>query len=120
MRVRGLANQTSMKNLFSISSPDFALNERIEQEIRRKAADLDRDYDRVTGCDVTVAGPRRQTSAAEAYDVQIRVSMPGDELVINSHRSPELREAIREAFDVTGRCLRDYARIMRNARLSRC
>ena len=110
-----------MKNLFSIISPDFTLNETDRQEIRACASGLGRFFDRVTGCDVVVEASRSQSNRrGDAFGVHIRVSMPGDEMVVSHHAKRELRAVIKEAFDATGRCLKDYARVMRTETKSHC
>ena len=110
-----------MKNLFSINSPDFILNEADQKEIRTRAAELGRFFDGVTGCDVVLEACGSQPSRrGDAYGVHIRVSVPGDEMVVSHRAKRELRVVIKEAFDATGRCLKDYARVMRAETKSDC
>jgi ribosome-associated translation inhibitor RaiA len=104
---------SKMKNLFSITSPGVTLNDGVQQDIRHRAAELDRCFDRVTGCDVLVEAPKASARHTDAFGIHIRVSVPGDEFVVSHRGSPELQAAIKEAFDVTGRCLRDYVRVVR-------
>ena len=110
-----------MKNLFSITSSDFTLNDGVQQEIRNQAAELGRCFDRITGCDVIVEAPASSANRrSDAFGIHIRISVPGEEMVISHQGAHELRVAIKEAFDATGRCLKDYARVMRAESKSHC
>jgi hypothetical protein len=40
--------------------------------------------------------------------------MPGEQMVVSHEGSFELDVAIRQAFDAAGRCLKDYARVLRD------
>jgi ribosome-associated translation inhibitor RaiA len=104
-----------MTSPLSIDSRRLQLSKGAERQIRRKAAGLDECFERVTRCDVTVEGPASNRSRGPvAYGVHIRVSVPGEQMVISNEGSLELDAAISEAFDAAGRCLKDYARILRD------
>jgi hypothetical protein len=46
--------------------------------------------------------------------VHIRISLPGEQMVVSHEGSFELDAAIHQAFDAAGRCLKDYARVLRD------
>jgi Sigma 54 modulation protein / S30EA ribosomal protein len=98
-----------------IDSRRMRLSKGIERQIKRKAAGLGDCFDRVTRCEVILEGPAADRVCLPAsYAVHIRISVPGEQMVISRERSVELDSAIRDAFDDAGRCLKDYARVLRD------
>jgi ribosome-associated translation inhibitor RaiA len=84
--------------------------------IQEYAERLERFYDRVTGCRVTVDVPQRHQSGAPVhYVVRVDVTVPGDEIVVTRQSSSTVQEAIQSAFDAAGRQVQDYARRRRGA-----
>lgn len=89
--------------------------EAIEASIREHAARLDRYYDGITGCHVSVEVPHRHHKKGHLYEVRIDLSVKGGELVVRrdpaQHQAHEdLYVAIRDAFDAARRRLQDHAR----------
>jgi ribosome-associated translation inhibitor RaiA len=87
----------------------------VEARCRAEAEKLERYYDRITGCTVSVSRPHRRHRTGGLYTVGVRLSVPGRELVANRappehHQDQNLSIAIREAFDRARRQLEDYAR----------
>lgn len=99
-----------MQRALKITARDFTLSDAFDAEIREKAAALDVFYNRITGCDVTVGAPVDHHRKGGPFDVRIRLTVPGKELVANRQSEEGLAAAIREAFDAIRRQLEDYVR----------
>lgn len=89
----------------------------LDAAIREKAAKLEHFHPRLTGCRVTVEAPHRKGHQGALYQVHIRLTVPGAEIVV-SHDSPDKSHedvyvAIRDAFDAARRQLEDQIRIQR-------
>jgi ribosomal subunit interface protein len=97
----------------SITARDFTLSEAFEQEIKDKAAGLDTYFDGIIGCDVTVEAPVEHHGKGGQFEVRIRLTVPGKELVANRQMEEGLFAAIREALDAIRRQLEDYVRELR-------
>jgi len=87
-----------------------------EEEIRSRVADLERIYHRLISCRVHVEHPADNPSGTIPPVVHIELGVPGrKELVVRhepehlqrKYRRPDLRKAIREAFRIAERQLRD-------------
>lgn len=104
-----------MTSPVSIDSRRVRLSKGIARQIRRKAAGLDDCFDRISRYEVTVEGPAPERPCrSAAYGVHIRISLPGEQMVISEEGSFELDAAIHDAFDAAERCLRDYACVLRD------
>jgi cold shock CspA family protein len=86
----------------------------IEKRIRRKAAKLDRIFNRITACRVTVEGPDSYPRKGGQFTVRLDLTVPGQEIVISRRHAENLAVAVREAFEAAQRKLEDYSRIRRN------
>jgi cold shock CspA family protein/ribosome-associated translation inhibitor RaiA len=102
-----------MQRPLKITARDFALSDAFEAEIREKAAGLEDYYNRITGCDVTVEAAIDHHRKGGPFEVRIRLTVPGRELVANRQFEEELAVAIRESFDAIRRQLEDYVREQR-------
>ncbi len=102
-----------MQRPLKITARDFALSDAFDAEIREKAAALDTYFNRITGCDVTVEAPVDHHRKGGPFDVRIRLTVPGKELMANHQSEEGLAAAIREAFDAIRRQLEDYVRELR-------
>ncbi|HEV7463126.1 MAG TPA: HPF/RaiA family ribosome-associated protein [Methyloceanibacter sp.] len=90
----------------------------VEERIRKKAAKLERFYDRIIGCSVVVEAPHRHHHKGKLYSVRVDVSVPGKEVVVDrakpvDHAHEDIYVAIRDAFNAAVRRLEDQARKMR-------
>ena len=108
--------EPSIQITFQAVPPSDAL----EGAVREEAAALQRYFDRITNCHVTVSEPHRHQHQGRLYRVKIHMAVPGDELVVDhehglhrGHEDPYL--AVREAFHAARRELEDYVRRMRGA-----
>ena len=89
------------------------LTEAIESEIQKKSDKLEKVYNRITRCKVVVESPHRHSHQGKLYNVQIRMSVPGAELVIKRNPHEDLYVAVRDSFNAARRKLEDYARRQR-------
>ncbi|WP_310485411.1 HPF/RaiA family ribosome-associated protein [Chamaesiphon sp. VAR_48_metabat_403] len=90
----------------------------IETKIRKHIAKLEKFSDRLSDCRVVIAVPHRHHHQGNIYHVQINLTVPRCELVVN--RQPpaqqaheDLHAAIGDAFKSAERQLKDYAQQQR-------
>jgi ribosomal subunit interface protein len=91
----------------------------LEARIREHAKKLEQFYDRITGCDVTVALPHQHHRHGKHWHVRVQVSVPGSELVVSrdpgrdeDHEDPYV--AVRDAFMAVRRQLEDHVHRQRD------
>lgn len=87
----------------------------MEAKIRRWADKLETAYDGILDCEVLVEAPHRHHRHGQQYHVRVRVTVPGDELVVS--RDPgrddaheDVYVAIRDSFRAMRRQVEDYVR----------
>jgi len=102
-----------------ITTRDTYLTDRNAALIRKKAEGLTKYYQRMTGCRVVIDGPGDRHRSGGPFKVRIELEVPGSNLIIDRQVSEEIEAAIRSAFDVARRQLRDYARVQRGRVKSR-
>jgi ribosome-associated translation inhibitor RaiA len=90
----------------------------LEADVIDHVESLSHFYDRITDCQVTIDAPHRHHHKGRRYKVVIRISVPGDTLVV-SHEDEsnpahdDCYVAVRDAFRSARRQLQDYARVRR-------
>jgi len=90
----------------------------IEAKIRERADKLDRYYDGIIGCHVTIEVPHHHQHSGALYHVHIDLAVKNGELQVGRdpaqhHAHEDLYVAIRDAFDAARRRLQDHARRQR-------
>jgi cold shock CspA family protein/ribosome-associated translation inhibitor RaiA len=90
----------------------------IEEQVRKRAEELERFFDRITACHVVIETPHRHHRQGRLYHIRIVLEVPGQEIVVqrepSEHQAYEdLQVAIRDAFDAARRQLQDHVRVMR-------
>lgn len=89
----------------------------LEALVRSRVDKLERLYDRITGCRVTVEAPHRHQHQGRRFEVHVQLVVPGNVLVYSHDKGmPEHEDAntaVRDAFDAIQRQLEDHARIER-------
>ncbi len=91
-------------------------SEAVAERVRDKAEGLERFYDRITGCNVTLEAPSQHHRQGGAqYRVRVELSVPGGKLVVG--RDPaktathaDLYAAVNAAFREARRQLQDHVR----------
>jgi ribosome-associated translation inhibitor RaiA/cold shock CspA family protein len=96
---------------------DVDSSEALEDEIRRHVAKLERIYDRLTACRVSIEAPHRQHKTGNTPEVHIELSVPGGRPLVVSrepHRAqqrrarPDIHTALRDAFKTAERQLKSF------------
>ena len=90
----------------------------IEDEIRAQVDKLDEFFDNIVSCKVVVEAPHKHHRHGNLYRVQVHVSVPRRELIVNKDKGdhPEhadLHVAIRDAFLAMRRKVEEFARELR-------
>lgn len=87
----------------------------VADSIRERAEELERFYDRITGCHVIVESPNRPHQQGNIFHVRIDLTVPGAEIVVGRdppehHAHEDVYVAIRDAFDAARRQIEDFTR----------
>jgi ribosomal subunit interface protein len=97
-----------------LSFHELPHSDAIELHVRKRAAKLDRLFDRITSCRVAVEIPHRRHLHGKRYRVRIDLTLPGHEIAIS--RDPpadakleDMHAAIDGAFDEAERRIEDCA-----------
>jgi ribosome-associated translation inhibitor RaiA len=93
-------------------------SEAIRDLIEEKAAWLERDCDRITGCRVVVEPLHHRHFQGNPYRVRIDLLLPGSQIVVHRDSPPDgegddLDRVIRDAFDIARRNLDEHIRRQR-------
>jgi len=99
-----------------ISFHNLETSEALEQVIRGRVDHLNRIYDSLTSCRVSIETPHRQHRKGNVFKVHVNLGVPGGSLAVSRecHSHPDAYQATREAFDAAERQLQDYKLRQRN------
>ena len=102
-----------MRSTFQIIWQNLSPSDTIEAKIRKHITKLEKFSDRLSDCRVVIEVPHRHHHQGNIYQVQINLTVPGGELVVNRQPSAQqthedLHVAIRDAFESAERQLQDY------------
>jgi ribosome-associated translation inhibitor RaiA len=91
----------------------------VEARVREHVERLERFNQRITGCQVIVEAPAAHRHDGAPFNVKIALSLPGAEINVHSERCDDSAHAdvyvaLRDAFDIVKRCLKDHAREQRD------
>lgn len=96
----------------------FSASPAVTERINEEVADLERIWDRITACRVSLERPHRRKHHGDHFVTRIELFVPGKVLVVD--RDPPEHEsfedayaALNEAFDMLRRQLREYVRVLR-------
>ncbi|HTO73737.1 MAG TPA: HPF/RaiA family ribosome-associated protein, partial [Gemmatimonadales bacterium] len=82
--------------------------------IRKAVADLDRFFDGLVSCHVTVSTPnKRPTGGPMTWTFRLGLKVPGGVLAVSRRARPNFRLALDDAFEAARRQLQDYTRELR-------
>jgi ribosomal subunit interface protein len=103
--------QTPVRIAFHNMKPSDAVAAMIEE----KAGRMERYFDRITGCAVTLVGPGRHHRHGRHYRVRVELQVPGERLVVGrdpakTRSHEDLYAAVNAAFREVRRQLRDHVR----------
>ncbi len=107
-----------MEEPLEIAFHNLEPSEALEAEIRERFAKLEKLYDRMTACRISVEALHKQHRTGNVYEVHIDMLVPGGELVVSRQpkktkerfQNPDVYTSIREAFRAAERQLIDYKR----------
>lgn len=85
----------------------------VEGDVKKKIADLEKYFDRITSCRVVIERPHKHHHKGNLYHVRIDLRLPGHELVVTTeaeknHAHEDVYVAIRDAFEAMKRKLKKY------------
>lgn len=104
---------------YEIKFPDFEASDFVYNAIVDRIEKLEKFYDRIIRCEVFVRAPHKH-SKTRIYHIQIRLTLPGKEIIVNREREKDLAHqdiyvAIRDAFNALTRQLESYVRHRRTS-----
>ena len=90
----------------------------LEADIRERFAKLEKLYDRMTSCRISVEALHKQHRTGNVFEVHIDMLVPGGELVVSKQpqkakerfANPDVYVSVREAFKAAERQLLQYKR----------
>lgn len=96
-----------------ITVRDMPVSPALEDHLRKKALKLNQYYDRINNCKIVIHIPQKHKHQGKLFSVNIDLSVPGKELVVNRKLDEDVYIAIRDAFHAIERQLESYARKQR-------
>lgn len=92
-----------------LSARAIQLDSAMEADLRRRAAKLERYYDRITSCRIAVERPTgNHHNEGGPYRVRIDITVPGSELVANKE-GEDLNATVRDAFKAAERQVEEFS-----------
>lgn len=110
--------KTPLELSFQNIEPSEAIKARVEERVER----LHRFFREIISCQVSIEAPVKTQFNSRFYALHIVISVPGQELVVSPAARPELHNhediyvAIRDAFNIAERQLKDFAGKLREPR----
>jgi cold shock CspA family protein/ribosome-associated translation inhibitor RaiA len=107
--------QVPLEISFRNTEPSDVIRSEIEQEARK----LEKFYNRITSCAVTVTAPNEHHRQGGLFKIDIRIAIPEHkDIIVNrthddAHEHEHVRIAIKDAFAAAQRQIEDAARKMR-------
>jgi len=95
-----------------ISARQIELDARLEADLRRRSAKLERHYDRITSCRIAVERPSNHHQEGGPFRVRLDITVPGSELVAKKEGG-DLKAVIRDTFQAVERQVEELARRQR-------
>ncbi|HEX2223438.1 MAG TPA: HPF/RaiA family ribosome-associated protein [Thermoanaerobaculia bacterium] len=92
-----------------LSARAIELDSAMEADLRRRAAKLERYYDRITSCRIAVERPTgNHHNEGGPYRVRIDITVPGSELVA-AKEGEDLNATVRDAFKAAERQVEEFS-----------
>ena len=102
----------------TVSFHGIPVSETVRSACWLEAEKLEHWYSRITSCHVTASLPHRHRRSAKPFDLRVRLTIPGHEIIVDRMKTqthgvekPEL--IVRETFDEVRRQLQDRVAKMR-------
>ena len=86
----------------------------LERYIGEQARELDRVCDRLQSCHVVAEALHRPKQQGAQFAVQLNITLPGTEVVVNREHGEDVYIAVRDAFEAAGLQLKDHMRRQSN------
>ena len=99
-----------MANPLQITLHGVTRSEALEDQIRRRAARLERLHGAITSCRVVVEQPHHHHHQGKQFVVRLHIGVPGGEIVVNHDHDEDVYVAVRDAFNAARRQIEDLAR----------
>jgi ribosome-associated translation inhibitor RaiA len=100
-----------MKMPMTVNVPGIQGAAQLEQKIRQRAAKLERFSSDIQNCQVWLEAPEGHHRNGRLYRVRVRLTLPGEEIVVEEQPPVEdPHAAIRGSFDAARRQLEDFVR----------
>lgn len=99
-----------MTNPLQITLHGVTRSEALEDQIRRRAARLERFHGAITSCRVVVEQPHHHHHQGKQFVVRLHIGVPGGEIVVNHDHDEDVYVAVRDAFNAARRQIEDLAR----------
>ncbi len=98
-----------MKLPLEIRARNVNISPATEELIREKADKLEKLYDRIIGCRVTVDIPHKSQRSGIHYAVRIELTVPGREIVVKRDPEEDLMAAVLGSFEVAQRSIKEFS-----------
>jgi len=95
-----------------IKLKDVPASDAVTAKINDRVTKLERFFDRIMACRVTIEQTQRRHHQGKLFNVRIDLTVPGSELLVNRDEHEDLYVAIRDAFDAMERKLESHAKII--------
>lgn len=108
-----------MQKPLTIAFRHIDSSEAIEEIIRKRVEKLERIYNHIVHCAVSVEAQKNHAQHGYPFAIRVELVVPGKNIVVKSnsemhHANVDAYAAIRLTFDALERRLIDYARIQRH------
>jgi ribosomal subunit interface protein len=103
-----LSKEVCMQVPLEISTRLIELTPALEADLRRRAAKLERYFDRITSCRIAVERPSSHHQEGGPYRVRLDITVPGDELIAKKE-GEDLNAVVRDAFQAAERQVDEYS-----------
>jgi ribosomal subunit interface protein len=102
----------------SINFLNFPHSPVLEEHVSEKINKLNQFYQNIMHCDVALILTQNKKHQGKLYNVRIKLTVPGEELSVTKPTDEDVYVAVRDAFQVITRRLREYsARRRQNVKL---
>ncbi len=96
-----------------IRTQNVQLTDDLKQSIESEAAALKRFNSRIVDCEVTITGPGRNHRGGLAFDVVVKVALPGPDVVVHRSATGSIPVAINQSFATARRRVKRQAHLRR-------
>ncbi len=99
-----------MHNPIEIALRGIPSSDEVERQITEEAQQLKNLYDRVRSCRVLAEVQQGENRQGAQFAVQLIITLPGTEIVVNREHPDDVLIAVRDAFAAAGLQIMDHMR----------